>query len=68
MNRRYLVSCKVGNYKFTKGILLKKECLERLKREAVSIGKIPVLIFRFLRDTDYYAVVPLNDLRRIERI
>lgn len=43
-------------------LALKREWLDKLALEAASVGKRPVLVFRFVGDTRDWAVLPIGDV------
>jgi len=68
MSKKYLIECKIRKHKGKKEILIKKEWLQNLKKEAKKVNKIPILIFKFKGDHSYYVVLDLLDFRKIERL
>ena len=68
MSKHYLIECKLRKQRGKKEIAIKKEWLEKLKKEAKKVNKTPLLIFKFKGDHSYYVVMGLVDFRKIERI
>ena len=68
MTRNYLIECKVRRHRGRKEIAIKKEWLEKLKKEAKKVNKMPLLIFKFKGDHFYYVVLELNDFRKLAKL
>jgi Holliday junction resolvase len=68
MSKNYLIECKVRRHRGRKEIAIKKEWLEKLKKEAKKVDKMPLLIFKFKGDHSYYVVLDLNDFRKLAKL
>ena len=65
---KFLVGCKLRASSGKKQIAIKKAWLTKIEKEAKSQNKIPLLIFKYKNDKDYYVILNLKDFLKIKEV
>jgi hypothetical protein len=63
---KFLVECKLRGSSGKKQIAIEKTWLTKIEKEARSQNKIPLLIFKYKNDKDYYVIFNLKDFINLE--
>ena len=65
---KFLVECKLRASSGKKQIAIEKAWLTKIEKEAKSQNKIPLLIFKYKNDKDYYVILNLKDFLKIKEV
>lgn len=63
----FLVECKLRGSSGRKHISIEKEWLIKIKKEALSLSKIPLFVFKYKNDKENYVILNLKDFINLKR-
>jgi hypothetical protein len=68
VTERFLVECKLRGSSGKKQIAIEKAWLRKIEKEAQAQGRIPLLVFKYKDDKDYYVILNLNDFLKLKEV
>ena len=61
ISERFLIECKLRDSSGKKQITIEKAWLEKIKQQALSLNRVPLLIFKYKNDKANYIILNLKD-------